>query len=59
MEKSLWQSKTFWINAATAAAAVGSGQMGFSLPPKFAVPVLAISNILLRLLTKQPVTISF
>lgn len=57
--KSLIKSKTFWLNSITAAVAVGSGSLGFNLPPKIAVPVVAIGNILLRLLTKQPVTISF
>lgn len=57
--KSLLQSKTFWFNVASGAVSVASGQMGFTVPPKVAVPVLAIGNILLRLLSSQPVTFTF
>lgn len=59
MDKSVFASKTFWFNTISTAVAVGSGSFGFNLPPKVAVPVVTIGNILLRLLTKQPVTISF
>lgn len=57
--KKLWQSKTFWINAATAAVALGGGSFGIDVPPKVAVPMVAVANILLRILTKQPVTFTF
>lgn len=51
MGKSLFTSKTFWLNIlglATTAAGV--------VPPQFGVPALAILNILNRFLTTQPIT---
>lgn len=57
--KSLFASKTFWLNTAMIGTQVASGSLGFEIPPKVAVPLLAASNIVLRLLTKQPVTVSF
>ena len=57
--KNVFASKTFWFNAISTAVTVASGQTGLNIPPKIAVPVVAIGNIVLRLLTKQPVTFSF
>lgn len=50
--KSLLQSKTFWFNLVTLAVTVG----GF-LPPKYAAPVLAVGNGLLRLISSGQVTL--
>lgn len=52
MGKHILLSKTFWLNLAGIAASYG----GF-LPPKYSVPVLAVANIGVRLLTNQPVSI--
>ena len=52
MSKNILTSKTFWLNLAGIAASYG----GF-LPPKYSVPVMAVANIGVRLLTNQPVTI--
>lgn len=56
MSKSIWKSKTFWFNVASAAVMIASGQAGISIPPKVAVPVITVGNVLLRLLTNQPAT---
>ena len=50
--KSILTSKTFWFNAFALAATAGG-----VLPPKFGVPVVAIANIGLRVITNQPVSI--
>ena len=48
--KALLKSKTFWLNLLGLAGALAG-----VLPQKWAVPVLAISNIGMRLVTNQPV----
>lgn len=50
--KSIFKSKTFWFNVVSIAASYGQ-----LLPPKYAVPVVTIGNIGLRLITNQPVGI--
>ena len=47
--KSLFLSKTFWLNVLGLAVTLGN-----VLPQKWAVPVLAIANIGMRLITNQP-----
>ena len=52
MSKSIFKSKTFWVNAlALASAAVP----GLSLAPAVAVPAVAAINIALRWITRGPV----
>lgn len=50
MSKSLFKSKTFYFNLLT----FGLGYAGY-LPAEYAGAVAAIGNIVLRLLTDQPV----
>lgn len=50
--KSLFKSKTFWTNLVGLAL-----QVGGILPAKYGMPVLAVANLILRLLTDQPVHI--
>jgi len=45
-------SKTLWVNLAFLAANYG----GY-LPAEYAAVVVPVANLLLRLLTKQPVTV--
>lgn len=52
MSKNFLKSKTFWLNLGGLALTYGN-----LLPPKYAVPTLAIANIGVRLLTNQPLTI--
>lgn len=51
--KSIFVSKTFWFNLITLAASAD----GY-LPAKYAVPVVSIANILLRLYTSSPVSVT-
>lgn len=55
--KSILESKTFWINILTVAVAILNGTYGEIVPPEIALPVLAVINILLRIVTRQPVKI--
>lgn len=55
--KSLFKSKTFWVNILGVVTLVISGQMGITIPAEYAVPIGAVVNILLRLLTDNPVHI--
>jgi hypothetical protein len=50
--KSIFSSKTFWINALALAVTIG----GF-LPPAYGLPALAILNIANRFLTTSPATL--
>lgn len=50
--KSLFVSKTFWLNVLGIAVSV-SGYV----PPKYGMPVMAVANIGVRLLTNQPVSL--
>ena len=52
-KKSLLGSRTFWANVLGIVAVVGSGQVGITIP--HAPEVLAVANILLRIITKQGV----
>ena len=54
--KSIWLSKTFWINVfAIVAMVVQMVFTGFVVPAEWQVTFLGVVNIILRLVTKQPV----
>lgn len=46
--KSIFKSKTFWVNALVMASTVGG-----ILPPKYAAIVLPVANVGLRLISSQ------
>ena len=53
-KKSLFVSKTFWMNMMMAVVAVaGSG----AVPAKYSVPAIAIANIMLRLISSGGVSV--
>lgn len=52
VSKSLFASKTFWFNIVTAAVEL-SGVL--PIPPGVAAAVVGIGNVVIRLLTDQPV----
>ena len=60
--KKFWQSKTLWLNIVAFIILVAS-QMGFVIPEvpadwmPFVAPVVVMLNFLLRLITKQAVTL--
>lgn len=55
MSKSLFKSKSFWFNVAAGAVHVAQGALGFNLPPHVAAGVVLGGNIVLRLMTEDPV----
>ena len=55
MSKSIFHSRTFWVNVVTAVVAVSSGALGVPVPGEYAVPIMAIGNVILRLLTTDAV----
>lgn len=57
MKKSLFKSKTFWFNTLSLVVAAASGQLGFDLPANVAAPIVAVGNLLLRVVTKEPVKV--
>jgi hypothetical protein len=57
--KSIFKSKTFWFNVLTAVASFSGVGAGIPVVAKYAVPAAAAANIGLRLVTNQPVSVSF
>jgi hypothetical protein len=54
ISKPIYKSKTFWLNILGIAASVAE-----VLPPEYAVPVLAIANIGIKLIPTIPVKLNF
>lgn len=54
--KSIFASKTFWLNFLGTAATLGL-EYGNLLPMKYSVSVLAVANIINRFFTSQPVSL--
>lgn len=54
--KSIFASKTFWLNVLGTAATLAAAAANV-LPPQYSVIALGVANILNRFLTKQPVTL--
>jgi len=51
MGKALVTSRTFWLNILG-----GASMLGGLLPPKIGGPLLAIGNVLVRLITTGPIS---
>ncbi len=56
LSKSIFVSKTFWLNVLGTVTYVASGQMGFPIP--HAPEIMAVLNIVNRFLTSAPVHIA-
>ena len=56
VSKNILKSKTFWVNVLTAAVEL-SGALGGLIPPMALQLTTNVLNILLRLITNQPVTV--
>ena len=50
--KSIFLSRTFWLNVLGIAASVGG-----ILPVKYGVPIMSVVNIGMRLVTSKPVSV--
>jgi len=57
MAKKWWQSKTFWVNLIAAAALIAQGITGreIVIAPETQALLLALINLLLRAITRQPI----
>jgi hypothetical protein len=56
--KKFYQSRTFWVNLIAAAALIYQGVTGheFALPAETQAVILAGINLVLRAITKEPIT---
>ena len=54
MPKSIFASKTFWLNVLGGAISIAASGV---IPPKYSMPTMAVANIGMRLITSQPVTV--
>jgi hypothetical protein len=56
--KSILNSKTFWINLLMALAVIIPEliDLGFNIPAKWSGLAIVVVNLILRLLTTQPIT---
>lgn len=54
--KSLYSSKTFWVNVLALVALVCQAAFGWVIEPEAQAGILAVINLILRLVTREPVT---
>lgn len=52
--KKFYESKTFWVNVIAIGAILLQSQTGFVATPEMQMAVLAMINIALRAITKEP-----
>ncbi len=53
--KALVTSKTLWVNLLSIAGMVASAMFGYTIPAEWSVSILAVINIVIRLVTKEAV----
>jgi hypothetical protein len=53
-KKAWWRSKTLWINLVAGAALLAQSQFGFIIDGEVQGAILAVVNLVLRLITKEP-----
>ena len=58
MSKSFWKSKTLWVNVVTLGLHYAKPYIGIDTIPDVSPEVLAIANMILRLVTHTSVTVS-
>ena len=56
MAKSIWVSKTFWVNVLAVVGDIILNMTGHALPAGWDITALGIINLILRTVTKQPVS---
>lgn len=55
MGKTLWSSKTFWVNVIALVAMIVQSFTGEAISAESQVMILTVVNTLLRFLTKEPI----
>ena len=56
MESKKWfYSRTLWVNLLAIAALVAQSQFGFVLTPETQLSILAVLNVVLRVITKKEI----
>lgn len=53
--KPIYLSKTFWVNVIALVAMLAQMQTGFVISPEEQIAIIAVINILLRIVTGQPI----
>ena len=53
--KKFYQSKTFWVNVIAIAAILAQTQTGFVIGAESQAAILAVINLVLRAVTKEPI----
>ena len=57
MENKIWYlSKTLWVNVIAIIAIIVQGRFGYVISPEAQFSILAIVNVILRSITKQPLS---
>jgi len=54
--KSVFLSKTLWVNIIAIVGLFSTSKLGFEINGELTAQILAVINLLLRLITKEPVT---
>jgi hypothetical protein len=57
MSKKWYSSKTLWVNAIAIAALIAQAQLGFVMSGEEQVAILAVINLILRVVTKEPLSL--
>jgi len=54
--KKFWLSKTFWLNVLAIIALIVQSQTGYVISPEAQVSILGVLNVILRFITKNPIS---
>jgi len=57
MSKKWYLSKTLWVNIIAIAALIAQAQLGFVMSGEEQVAILAVINLILRVVTKEPLSL--
>ena len=57
MSKKWYLSKTLWVNVTAIAALIAQAQFGFIVSGEEQVAILAVINLILRVVTKEPLSL--
>jgi len=55
MKKAWWRSRMVWLNVIAGVALLVQSQLGFVLDPEAQAGLLALANLILRIITKEAV----